>query len=153
MFGPRDRSSTAADAPRTDRSPMVELHSPEDEGDLLLLRSVLDDAGLPYFVKGDLFGSLIVGPRIDHVNRKTIYVHRRDAEEARELVAEFLSKTVRPAESAARELRGRDVLRMVAEVLLFGWFLPGRRSRPAPPPRLRLIRGGDEEAPPADPPG
>lgn len=142
MFGPWDRSSTANDAPSAERSPMVELHSPEDEGDLLLLRSILDSAGLCYFVKGDLFGSLAVGPRIDHWNRKTLYVHRHDAEEARELVAEFLAKTARPADRAAREPRGRDVLRMVLELLFFGWFMPGRRSRPSPPPDLRLIRGG-----------
>jgi hypothetical protein len=152
MFGPWDRSSTATDAPDAERSPMVELHSPEDEGDLLLLRSVLDAAGLCYFVKGDLFGSLTVGPRIDHYNRKRLYVHRHDAEEARELVAEFLAKTTRPAETAARELRGRDVLRMLVELLVFGWFMPGRRSRPAPPPELRVIRGGrpDDGTDPAD---
>ena len=155
MFGPRDRSPTASDASPADRSPMVELHGPEGEGDLLLLRSVLDAAGLFYFVKNDQFGSLAVGPRIDHYNRKTIYVHRHDAEEARALVAEFVAKTARPADDAARELRGRDVLRMVAELLFFGWFMPGRRSRPSPPPDLRLIRGGADaeegSPPPADP--
>lgn len=126
---------------------MAELHSPANEPELLLLRSVLDGAGIFYFVKGDLFGSLTLGPPIDHYNRKTIYVHPDDEQDARELVAEFLSKTADARRSAARDLRLRDVLRMVAEVLFFGWFMPGRRHRSAPRPELRLIRGGKADEP------
>lgn len=154
MFGPRDRSSPGSAA---STQAMVELHSPAGEGELLLLRSVLDGAGIHYFVKGDHFGSLTVGPQIDHYNRKTIYVHPEDHEEAGALVAEFLSKTSEPRRAAARDLRLGDVLRMVLEVLVFGWFMPGRRRRTPRPPELRLIEGG-REAPsrpgqPEEPPG
>lgn len=121
---------------------MAELHSPAGEPELLLLRSVLDGTGIFYFVKGDVFGSLTLGPQIDHYNKKTIYVHPDDLQEARALVAEFLSKTAEPRRAAARDLRLRDVLRMVLEVLVFGWFMPGRRHRSARSPELRLIRGG-----------
>lgn len=121
---------------------MAEIHSPAGEPELLLLRSVLDGAGIFYFVKGDVFGSLTLGPQIDHYNRKTIYVHPDDREEARELVAEFLAKTAEPRQAAAQDLRLRDVLRMVVEVLVFGWFMPGRRHRASRRPELRLIRGG-----------
>lgn len=141
MFGPRNRSSSGSAA---DTQPMVELHSPAGEAELLLLRSVLDGAGLHYFVKGDLFGSLTVGPQIDHYNRKTIYVHPEEHEEARALVAEFLTKTSEPRRAAARDLRLGDVVRMVVEVLVFGWFMPGRRRRAPRPPELRLIEGGDQ---------
>ncbi|MFP3939087.1 MAG: hypothetical protein ACLF0P_02160 [Thermoanaerobaculia bacterium] len=148
MFGPRDRfsSGSAASTEGSGRT-MVELHSPAGEAELLLLRSVLDGAGLHYFVKGDLFGSLAVGPQIDHYNRKTIYVHPEDHEEARALVAEFLSKTSEPRRAAARDLRLGDVLRMVLEVLVFGWFMPGRRRRTPRPPELRLIQGGTNGSP------
>lgn len=158
MFGPKDRSSSGSAAPTegTGRT-MVELHSPAGEAELLLLRSVLDGAGIHYFVKGDLFGSLTVGPQIDHYNRKTIYVHPEDYEEARALVAEFLSKTSEPRRAAARDLRLGDVLRMVLEVLVFGWFMPGRRRRTPRPPELRLIDGGRDSpsrpSPPEEPPG
>jgi hypothetical protein len=130
---------------------MVELHSPDREPELLLLRSVLDGAGLLYFVKGDAFGSLALGPPIDHYNRKTIYVHPADFEEARELVADLLDKTSEPRRAAARDLRLRDVVRMVVEVLVFGWFMPGRRHRAARPPELKVIRGGRGEHDPASP--
>jgi len=141
MSGPRDHTSPS---PSARPAEMVELHSPDSEPELLLLRSVLDGAGLLYFVKGDAFGSLALGPAIDHYNRKTIYVHPAEFEEARDLVAEFLEKTSEPRRAAARDLRLRDVVRMVVEVLVFGWFMPGRRHRAARPPQLKLIRGGEE---------
>lgn len=143
MSTPRDRSSPASG----DRRPaMVELHRPRGEAELLLFRSVLDGAGIVYFVKGDAFGSLTVGPTIDHYNQKTIFVHRADHEEAGALLAEFLAKTAEPRRAAARDLRARDVVRMVLEVLLFGWFMPGRRHRSPREPHLRLIRGGRSES-------
>lgn len=143
MFGPRDRTSASDPSPPS----LVELHSPGGEAELLLLRSVLDGAGIVYFVKGDVFGSLTVGPTIDHYNRKTIFVHPGDREEAEALLAEFLAKTAEPRRAAARDLRARDVIRMVVEVLLFGWFMPGRRHRSPRQPELRLIRGGRPESP------
>lgn len=130
---------------------MIELLSPRGEAELLLLKSILDDAGLPYFVKNDVFGSLAVGPQIEHYNRKTIYVAAEDADEARALVAEFRART----ESGEREVARpapKDLLRMVVELVLFGWFMPGRRARPASPPQLRLIRGGGEATAEDDPP-
>lgn len=138
MFGPGNRTSTL-DAPHPS---LVELYSPGSEAEALLLRSVLDGAGIAHFVKGDVFGSLTVGPTIDHYNRKTFFVHPGRLEEAGALLQEFLAKTAEPRRAAARDLRLRDVIRMVVELLLFGWFMPGRRHRPRPRPRLRLIRGG-----------
>lgn len=144
MFGPKNRATASGAA----RPCLVELHRPRGEAELLLFRSVLDGAGIPYFVKGDHFGSLTVGPAIDHYNTKTVFVHPEDHEEAGALLAEFLAKTGGPRRSAATELRPRDVVRMVLEVLLFGWFMPGRRHRATREPRLRLIRGGRGEDPP-----
>lgn len=129
---------------------MVEIEGPEGEADLLLLRSVFDAAGILYFVKGDLFGSLTVGPRIDHYNRKVIYVHAGHADDARALVVEFRSKTAAPPDAPAPAPTPWNVLRMVLEVLFFGWFMPGRRSRSSPRHRLRIVRGGRDDA--ADPP-
>jgi len=123
----------------------VELFSPRSEAELLLLRSVLDDAEIYFFVKNDAFGSLAIGPQIDHYNRKTIYVHPAEADEARALLAEFLDKTALGDPAPAGDLRLGDVLRMVAELLFFGWFMPGRRRRPTPPPDLRVIRGGRDD--------
>lgn len=121
---------------------MTELYSPRNESELLVLRSVFDAAGLHYFVKNDLFGSLAVGPQIDHYNRKTVYVAPDDLDEARLLVRELLERTAEP--DLPREPLGLlDVLRMTAELLLFGWFMPGKRAR-LQRPELRAV--ADDEA-------
>lgn len=134
---------------------MVELDSPRSEAELLVLRGVLDGAGFLYFVKNDQFGSLAIGPQIDHYNRKTIFVHEDHYEEARALLAELRAAGAGgETEPAPRPGLG-DVLRMVLEVLLFGWIVPGRRHRRTRDPELRLIRGGRDAGPPDDgqPPG
>ena len=129
---------------------MVELDSPRSEMELLVLRGVLDGAGFLYFVKNDQFGSLAVGPQIDHYNRKTIFVHEDQLEDARDLLAELRS---RPDPEPAEPLGGHgrpglgDVLRMVVELLLFGWIVPGRRHRRSREPELRLIQGGRSAGP------
>lgn len=138
----RDRSA-ASDRPQ--HRPLEELYSPRSEAELLLLRSILEGAGLYYFVKNDVFGSLALGPQIDHYNRKTVYVHPAEAQDARALLREFLDKTALGDPTPPEDLRLTDVLRMIAEFLVFGWFMPGRRRRPSPPPDLKVIRGGRED--------
>lgn len=118
---------------------MIELYAPRSEGELLILRSILDDAGIPHFVLNDAFGSLVAGPRIALYNGKRILVHEIDLPEARSLVGEYLARTGGARSPIPAPYRFRDKLRMVAEFLLFGWFLPGRRYRAAPP--LRLVKG------------
>lgn len=125
---------------------MIEIYRPESEGQLLLLRSILDDAGLRFFVKNEAFGSLMVGPQIEHYNRKGLFVHPDDAEEAHQLVKEFFERTGHPKDHPSPG--NADILRMVVEFFLFDWFIPGRRRRiedladDTGRPALRLVRGG-----------
>ncbi len=127
---------------------MIELHSPDSEGELLFLKSLLDEAGLPYYVHNERFGSLMAGPQIAHYNRKAIWVHEGDREEAAALIGDFLERTgVREPPAGRREYTLREKLRMVGEFLVFGWFLPGRRPRRGP--ELTLVKGfrtGADEA-------
>ncbi len=119
---------------------MVELYSPEGEPQLAVLKSVLDGAGIRFFVYNDTIGSMLAGPRIAHCNRKQILVAEEDLEEARALLSEFLEKTGSDRTAAPRGAYSTfDKLRMVLEFLLFGWIMPGRR--PSRPPRLRLVKG------------
>lgn len=122
---------------------LVELYSPENEMEVLLLKSILDDSGIDFFVKNDAFGSLTVGPQIAHYNRKTILVAEDQLDEAREVLVGFLEKT---SHRPHAPYRLRDKVRMVFEVLLFGWIMPGRRR--SSPPRLELLDGdGDANRP------
>lgn len=72
---------------------MIELYSPRGEMELLLLRSILDDAGILYYVHNDTFGSLYSGRYAEAYNRKTIYVPEVHLAESRVLMREFLERT------------------------------------------------------------
>lgn len=127
---------------------MIELYSPENESELLILRSILDDAGIPHFVHNDTFGSMVAGPRIAHYNRKQILVAESDHEDALDLVAEYLLKTDTEPAASSHDLTLFDKLRMIFELLLFGWFMPGKRYHSVP--ELKLVKGfqTDEETGP-----
>ena len=130
---------------------MIELHSPDSEGELLFLRSLLDEADIPFYVHNERFGSLLVGPQIAHYNRKSIWVHETDREEAAALIADFLDRTGANEPPARRHYSWSEKLRMVGEFLVFGWFLPGRRPRRGP--ELTLIKGArtERQAVPGEP--
>jgi len=107
---------------------MTRLYSPRNEVELALIRSRLDVESILCHVSNDTFGSLKVGPSIEGYNVKTIMVAEEDRDRAGALVAEFLESTRDTAsEPAPRSLL--DKVRIVLEVALFGWFVPGRRWR------------------------
>jgi hypothetical protein len=114
---------------------MVQLYTPRSEPDLLLLRSLFDDAGIRYHVRNDTFGSLYLGPHVEAYNRKILCVSEDDLDDGRALLAEFLERTGREAdEPPPRTLLERLLQRVLDR------FVP-RPPQPEPP-RLRLIRGG-----------
>lgn len=115
---------------------MVQLYSPRNEPDLLILRSLFDDAGLRYYVRNDTFGSLYMGPHVEAYNRKILCVSETDLDEATALLGEFLERTGR---EAAEPPPHRTLLDRFLHRLL-GWLAP-REPEPPPPP-FRLIRGG-----------
>lgn len=108
---------------------MIELYSPSNETELALLKGILDGEGIHYFVRNDHFGSMQVGPRIELFNAKTILVEPEDHDRAKELISDFLNS----AEEVDAEDQPRytlfDKIRMVLEVILFAWIMPGRRRR------------------------
>ncbi|MBM4132316.1 MAG: DUF2007 domain-containing protein [Nitrospira sp.] len=53
---------------------MVRLIEPQDEGELALIKSLLDGNGIEYFVKNEHFGSLYPGLSLPF-NRREVMVH------------------------------------------------------------------------------
>ena len=106
----------------------VPLYSPQNESELTLLKSILDSEGITYFVRNDNFGSLEVGPRIGLFNAKMIEVQDDQYEQANELLSDYFEKTKKESEESATEYSWLDKIRMVIEVLVFGWLMPGRRK-------------------------
>jgi hypothetical protein len=107
---------------------MIELYSPRNEPELAIIKSILDGEGIDYFVRNEHFGSMQVGPRIELYNAKAILVSEEHYDRARELVSDFLNVTEEEGGSAPRYSLF-DKARMVFEMLLFGWIMPGRRNR------------------------
>lgn len=148
---------------------MIDLYSPRGEMELLILRSILEDAGIPLFVRNDTFGSLYPGRYSEAYNRKTICVPRSARDEARVLVREFLRRTGNPAswpdegeeESAAaigspRPSWPAALARWCRRLPGHRW-IPGLRRLAAPTPeeqrrRFRLIRNEESSPPAAGPP-
>ena len=100
-------------------------YKPRSEADLVVLRSILDAERIPHFVHNDAFGTILVGPHIDHYNTKSIVVPDEAAKAAQAVIVEFEeTEAERPAPTSLR-----DRVRMLAETVVFGWFVPGRYSR------------------------
>ena len=104
---------------------MKKLYSPKNEVELSLIKSIFDGEGIPYFVHNDHFGSLKIGPRISLFNEKTIMVDEKYFDHAKEIIEDFIQNV---KSSRSTEYSIFDKIRMVIEVFLFGWIMPGKRG-------------------------
>lgn len=109
---------------------MINIYSPENEMELAFIRSISDGEKISYYVQNDHFGSLEIGLRIDLFNAKNIFVLEKDVDRAKELLADFLAtKKNNAADEQQAKYSIFDKLRMLMEVFLFGWIMPGRRKK------------------------
>jgi hypothetical protein len=108
---------------------MIELYSPKNETELALIKSILESEGIDYYVRNDHFGSMKVGPRIELFNAKTFLVSKNDDARARELISDFLITTAEQTEKDRPGYSLFDKVRMIFEVMLFHWIMPGKRRR------------------------
>lgn len=65
---------------------MKKLYTPDDESELLFLKSLFEAEEIPFFVLNDHFGSLYSGAYVSRFNAKTITVPEEFYEDARELI-------------------------------------------------------------------
>lgn len=104
---------------------MKNLYSPQNDSELVIIRSIFDAEGIYYYIRNDHFGSLKVGPKIDLLNAKMIQVHEEQFGLASDLISDFLERSQKDTADANR-YSPLDKLRMAIETLFFGWFMPGR---------------------------
>ena len=112
------------------RNIMIKLYSPDNEVELALIKSLLEGAQIPFFVHNDHFGSMYIGPHITLFNRKMIMVAPDFELPAKEVIADFLKKQETPIEQKTMHEQKTsiwDKIRMVLELLLFSWVVPGKR--------------------------
>ena len=106
---------------------MITVCHPYDEMELALLVGILESEEIPYFIFGQYLGSLLPGIQIPSYNERRIMVPEPYAEKAIEVIEEFRSKDVRMEQTYTWGSK----IRMVAEAILFGWFIAGGSKKPS----------------------
>jgi hypothetical protein len=104
---------------------MITVCHPYDEMELAFLICVLNREEIPYFIVGQHFGALMPGIQVPAYNERTIQVPEAYAERAIAAIEEFRREDVRMEQTFTISSK----IRMVAEAILFGWFLPVGRKK------------------------
>ncbi len=102
---------------------LVKIYSPQNEAELMLIKSLLIGADIPYFVHNDTFGSFYIGPQIELYNRKTIMVGEKFEAQASELIKDFLG-IINSEPSKTFKYSWPDKLRCFLETFIGGWVVP-----------------------------
>jgi len=71
---------------------MIKLYIPKDESELAVIKSILESAEIPYYVRNEYFGSLYIGVAIGSFNSKPIFVPEDLYNDAKELLSELVSE-------------------------------------------------------------
>ena len=71
---------------------MKKLYVPSDESELAVIRSLLDSADIPYYIRNEYFGSLYIGPSMGSFNSKPIFVHEDYYFEAKQVLSELIKE-------------------------------------------------------------
>ena len=108
---------------------MIKVYVPRNEVELAFIRTLLEGEEIPYFVHNDHFGSLWVGPVIELYNAKTIMVDEKHSDRAKELISDYLQNIQGKSVHSESKYSLRDRIRMLIEVVLFAWIMPGRKWR------------------------
>ncbi|MDR3056186.1 MAG: DUF2007 domain-containing protein [Zoogloeaceae bacterium] len=102
---------------------MISVFRPENPADLALAESLLFSSDIPCFVHNRHVSSVLPGVQIGHVNDCAILVPEALADEAREILKIFVPDT-------SPQSGFWQTIRVVAEFLVFGWFVPAWRRLP-----------------------
>jgi hypothetical protein len=105
------------------------LYAPDNEIELALLKGILEDAGINYYVRNDIFGSMEIGPQIESFNKKMIMVPNNQFQRAADLIKTFKMQTDEPRHASQEQYSFFDKIRMAFEIVFFGWLMPGRKNR------------------------
>lgn len=105
---------------------LVRILSPQSESEVLVASALLEAHEIPVFVHGRGIGSILPGIQINGYNTQSIMVPEECVADAAEILAQLEPTAAGPRRTA---LPLRDKLRVVLEGILFGWFVPGSRSK------------------------
>ena len=100
---------------------MITVCHPYDEMELALLVGLLQREEIPYYIFGQYLGAILPGIQIPAYNERKLMVPEAYAEKAIEIVAEFRRHDGRTEQTYTLTSK----IRMIAEAIFFGWFIPG----------------------------
>ena len=106
---------------------LVAIASSQTESELSVMLCTLEAHGIRAFVQGGGFGSLFPGPQVASYNARRIMVSSSDVPKAIEALAVF-SQPEPISKPTHHRPRLSNILRMVIELFMFGWFIPGNRN-------------------------
>jgi hypothetical protein len=106
---------------------LIRVFSPQSESEVLVAAALLEAHEIPAFIHNRGIGSILPGVQINAYNTQSILVPEEKVSDAVELLAQLKQQP----RLAVSPIRLRDKVRMLLEGLLFGWFVPGSRSRNA----------------------
>jgi hypothetical protein len=115
--------------PESEYVKYLKLFAPRNAAELALIRGLLDAEKINYYVRNDNFGSMYIGPQIELYNKKMIMVQDDQYEQANDILTDFLDHTEEKDIAPISKYSIFDKVRLVAEFLLFGWVMPGRKKR------------------------
>lgn len=101
---------------------LVAVAAPQTESELAVILCVLEADGIPAFVHNGGFGSLHPGAQIPLYNTRRVMVPSVCREDA--VTALLVLEPALPDRTT-----WRDRLRIIAELILMGWFVPGPRRQ------------------------
>ena len=106
---------------------MITVCHPNDDIEQMLLTAALNAADIPHFIVGQHFGSLYPGVKIAWYNECSIRVPPNYFEDAKDVIESVRADYAAPSEN----LDIHSKIRMFAEAVFFGWFMPGGNKKPA----------------------
>lgn len=106
---------------------LICVHSPETESELAMTVAILEAHDILCFVHNRHFGSLFPGVQINAYNTQSVMVPDECVPEAVEALLEF--RAAAPVTHVAHVMTSYNKLRILIEELIFGWFVPGNRTR------------------------
>jgi hypothetical protein len=104
----------------------VRVFSPDTESELAVVVAMLEAHGISCFTHGRNIGSIYPGIQINAFNTQNVMVPEEQVQDALELIRQF--REAAPARADSPTMSWRDKLRIIFEVLLLGWFVPGHKA-------------------------
>lgn len=103
------------------------IAKPQTESELAVMVCTLEAYGIPHYVQNQGFGGLYPGLQIDLYNVRRLMVPGGQTEDAFKLLSQFKDSSFEL--DHIETMTWADKIRVVGEILLFGWAFPTKSRK------------------------